>query len=373
MEILSSLNPDNYQSRKVAVAMSGGVDSSLTAILLKKAGFEVIGLTMRLWDNERYGGHTDEKGCCGISTVLDAKKVAASAGIPHYTVDLHNEFEKAVVDNFYNEYISGKTPNPCVLCNSIIKWEILRKKALATGFELFATGHYARIGRNNNGSHFLLTGLDSTKDQSYFLWPLKSKHLTTTIFPLGAMTKTETRQKARELNLKTAHQAESQEICFIPDNDYRGFLKRRTNTETPLSMSEGDILNISGETLGKHNGTAFYTIGQRKGLGIALGHPVYVKALDIENNNVIVGKKDDLLSRSMTVKHLNWFDGYPNRNRFQCQTRIRYRHQGAQSEVSVSAEGVTVTFDEPQSAVTPGQSAVFYDGNIVIGGGIIEK
>ena len=373
LNIFSGLNPDDYTSRKVAVAMSGGVDSSLAAILLKEAGFDVIGMTMRLWDYESYGKSSDERGCCGFSSVMDAKKVASSAGIPHYTVNLYDEFDKTVVDNFFTEYISGRTPNPCILCNKIIKWHVLHKKALSAGFDLFATGHYARIARHNDSSYSLLAGVDSTKDQSYFLWALESKSLSTTLFPLGAMTKRETREKAGKLDLTTAHRAESQEICFIPDNDYRGFLRQWFKTDTPVSMTEGNILDMSGKTLGTHSGTAFYTIGQRKGLGISVGYPVYVKELDAEKNRIIVGSKDDLFSKSMLVKHDNWFVGFFPGKVFRCLTRIRYRHPGVPSEVTVSSDGVTVTFDEPQCAVTPGQSAVFYDGDIVIGGGIIEK
>ncbi len=371
--IFSGLDPDDYPSRKVAVAMSGGVDSSLAAYLLTEAGFEVVGMTMLLMDDEYYSAHSDERGCCGLSQVQDARAVAAMIGIPHYTVNLREEFERKIINDFLKAYISGHTPNPCVLCNRIIKWRALQKKARSIGFDLFATGHYTRIARHSDGSYSLLTGVDSAKDQSYFLWALDPKCLSSTLFPLGMMTKEETRRKARKLQLKTAHRAESQEICFIPDNDYRKFLRHRFKDEIPFSMTEGNIVDKSGKIVGKHNGTACYTIGQRKGLGISAGYPVYVTALDAENNNIEIGRKEDLLSKSMMVRYENWIRGFPPGEVLRCTTRIRYRHPGVTSEVTVSTDGVKVVFDIPQSAVTPGQSAVFYDGEVLIGGGIIES
>ncbi len=253
-QILSGLNPDDYPSRKVAVAMSGGVDSSLSVMILKEAGFEVVGMTMRLWDDESYRVKSDDRGCCGISSFMEAKKVAAMAGIPHYTVNLRDEFSKTVVDDFLKEYISGRTPNPCVLCNSIIKWQALQEKARSIGFDLFATGHYARTARHSDGTYSLLTGVDNEKDQSYFLWSLESKSIASTLFPLGTLTKRETIKKALQLNLGAAHRAESQEICFIPDNDYRSFLRHRLKNETPVSLTEGNILDMSGKSIGKHHG-----------------------------------------------------------------------------------------------------------------------
>ena len=285
IRILSGTNPSDYSSRRVAAAMSGGVDSSLAAILLKEAGFEVVGLTMVLWDYDSCGGaHT--RGCCDLSTVIDAREVAGAAGIPHYTVNLREEFDRLVVEDFVNNYLSGRTPNPCVICNTAIKWEALLRKARSIGCGLIATGHYARIGSNPDGTYSLLTGVDAAKDQSYFLWGLWSSELAATLFPLGAMTKIETRREAVRRNLRTAHRGESQEICFIADNDYGRFLRQRLGGRLPAPLTPGDILDISGRIIGRHRGAAFYTVGQRRGLGVALGYPAYVSRVDAAANTI---------------------------------------------------------------------------------------
>jgi len=371
--ILSGFEPADYPSRKVAVAMSGGVDSSLAAVLLKEAGFEVVGLTMQLWDFERSGGRRNERGCCDLSAFEGAGRVAFKAGIPHYTIDLRAEFERDVVEDFIGEYLSGRTPNPCVRCNTLIKWEIFREKARALGCGLIATGHYARIARHGDGTFSLLRGIDENKDQSYFLWGLDTTKLSCTIFPLGGMTKEETRREAEKRGLKTARRRESQEICFIPDNDYGRFLRDRFPDRPPLPLTEGNILTTSGEIVGRHRGAAFYTVGQRRGLGVAFGRPVYVTAVDTAANTVTIGGEEDMLSRLMTVRDVVWTRGRPPSETFECTTRIRYRHPGALSTVEVLPDSVKVVFRTPQRAVTPGQSAVFYDGEMVVGGGVIEE
>ncbi len=353
--------------------MSGGVDSSLSAVLLKEAGFEVVGLTMVLFDRTGNDGSDGDGSGNDSPAAVAAKKVADDAGIPHYTVNLSAKFESAIIDYFLKTYTSGATPNPCVRCNKLVKWNLLRQKAREIGCDLLATGHYARIARYRDGTNTLMTGVDRTKDQSYFLWKLDSNDLSTTVFPLGMRTKTDTRRSAEKRRLVTSQRAESQEICFIPDNDYRRFLRERLNDNLPVSMNEGNIIDREGKTIGKHHGIAFYTIGQRRGLGLAVGYPVYVTALDAERNLVRVGQKEELLSRSMVVQEANWSRGFPPRDVFRCLTRIRYRHPGAMADVAVTPDGIMVTFDKPQSAITPGQSAVFYDGDIVLGGGIIDK
>ncbi|MBT4482589.1 MAG: tRNA 2-thiouridine(34) synthase MnmA [Candidatus Latescibacteria bacterium] len=371
--ILSGLNPDDYPSSSVAVAMSGGVDSSLAAILLKEAGFEVVGLTMHLWDYDHFGGKGNDRGCCDLSTVEDARKVAFDAGIPHYTVNLREEFEHLVVEDFISEYLSGRTPNPCVRCNTFIKWHALQIKARALGCDLIATGHYARVARNNDDTCSLLAGIDLNKDQSYFLWGLDTEKLAATLFPLGTMTKEETRREADKRNLKTAHRSESQEICFIPDNDYGRFLCNRFPDNPPLPLTEGDILTVSGIPVGRHKGAAHYTIGQRRGLGIAFGHPVYVTSVDTRTNSVTVGEDKDMMLQSMSLTGVVWTRGFPPSNTFRCTTRIRYRHTGSPSEVTLTPDSALVTFDTRQRAITPGQSAVFYDNDVVLGGGVIDK
>lgn len=375
IRILDDLDPRRHRSRKIAVAMSGGVDSSLAAVLLREAGFDVVGLTMLLWDYRRCGAARGERGCCDLSTADDASRVAETAGFPHYTLKLADEFEHAVVDDFVDAYLAGRTPNPCVRCNTVIKWGALRDKARALGCDLIATGHYARIGEHPDGSRSLIAGVDGSKDQSYFLWGLCPDDLASTVFPLGGMTKETVRGEALARNLPTARRAESQEICFITDNDYGRFLAHRfrENSILPLPLTPGNILDTSGRVIGEHRGAAHYTVGQRRGLGIALGSPAYVVRVDAASNTITVGGRNDLLSGEMIVRDLSWGRGVPPGDTFSCTVRIRYRHPGVGAEVSLTPDAAHVRFESPQSAVTPGQSAVFYDGPVVLGGGIIER
>lgn len=376
-----------FQSNRkkvAAVAMSGGVDSSLAAVLLKKQGFDVIGITMHLWDYERYGGniHSDTT-CCSIESMNDARAVCESLDIPHYVLDLREQFQKKVVGQFVAEYFSGRTPNPCILCNQYMKWDVLFQKTKQLGADFLATGHYARIEKcDREGRHVLKQGTDDGKDQSYFLWPLTQDQLGQTLFPLGSMTKEQTRTMAGEYHLKVAEKSESQEICFIPDNNYRRFIEDIMNspaigTKNNLDMApfgDGPIKDRTGKTIGTHKGYPYYTIGQRKGLGIAAPNPLYVTGIDPGENTVYVGFDEDLYEHALSATDLNWISIEQLEEPVTCRAKIRYRHLPATAILSPKGKRtVTLRFHEPQRAITPGQSVVFYDGDTVIGGGIIEQ
>ena len=371
----------------VVIAMSGGVDSSLAAVLLKEQGYGVIGVTMHLWSYESYGGNNQhDSACCSVEAVNDARALCESKNIPHYVLDLRKEFEQKVVGNFVSEYLSGRTPNPCVICNQKMKWQVLFEKAIQLGATRLATGHYAQIEPSpENGRYLLKRGIDNAKDQSYFLWILTQDDLRYTLFPLGSLTKNQTRVLARKHNLMVADKGDSQEICFIPDNNYRRFIEHsmekiqlntNSKSKTPVvsQIRTGPIKDQSGKTVGKHTGYPFYTIGQRKGLGIAAKKPLYVTEIDPNANTVYVGSEEDLYKHSLTATALNWISRPSPHEPVRCAAKIRYRHVPAEATLTPIGDGrISLRFDDPQRAITPGQSVVLYDGEVVIGGGIIEN
>ena len=358
---------------RVLVAMSGGIDSSMAALLLCEQGYEVIGITMKTWDYASAGGSKKETGCCSLDSINDARSVSVNYGFPHYVLDLREEFGESIINNFVDEYLAGRTPNPCVLCNTYIKWDALLKRADQLNCEYIATGHYARI-RQENGRYVLSKGLDETKDQSYVLWGLTQESLKRTIFPLADLTKKEVRKIAMEKGYTDlANKSESYEICFIPDNDYRGFLRRKV-TDIDKRAGEGDFVLADGTVVGKHKGYPFYTIGQRKGLEIAVGEPLYVTKILPETNTVMLGSAEDVKGQKMTVKKINLLKYKQLPENFQALTRIRHKDVGKQCTIhQINENTVEVFFHEKVSAIAPGQSAVFYEGEDVVGGGIIEK
>ncbi len=358
---------------KVLVAMSGGIDSTVAALMLNDQGYEVIGITMKTWDYAASGGGKKETGCCNVDSFNDARLAAVQHGFPHYILDIRDEFGDFVIDNFVDEYLAGRTPNPCVMCNTHIKWRALLKRADALGCDFIATGHYGNIHQHSNGRFYISKGLDDTKDQSYVLWGLQQDLLSRTLLPLGNFRKTEIRQMALDYGYpELAKKSESYEICFVPDNDYRGFLKRRVNG-LEEKVEGGYFVDKSGKILGQHRGYPFYTIGQRKGLDIALGKPVYVTQILPETNTVVLGDETDLNSNTMTVGKLNWlkYDGITDG--MEAITKIRYKDKGTFSNLYNHANGIEVKFYEDAKGIAPGQSAVFYEGNDVIGGGIIQR
>ena len=347
--------------KKVLVAMSGGVDSSVSALLLKERGFEVVGVTMHLGLKGEGSGRPR---CCRPSAVEDAKRVCARLGISHHVFDFSQELEEKVIKKFVDEYLNGRTPNPCVDCNKFIKFGSLLKKAEAMGFDYLATGHYAKI-EEVGGRYFLKKPKDKVKDQTYFLYPIKREAFSKILFPLADLTKEEVRQIARKNKLPVAEKPQSQDICFIPERDYRKFL-----TERIKELREGHIVDLSGKILGRHKGIFFYTIGQRQGLGISWREPLYVIAINPKENKVIVGEKKDLKARGLKVKDLNLLvDELPKR----AFAKLRYTHKGEWCTVGIKDGKLELIFDEPQEAITPGQSVVLYDGDLVLGGGIIEE
>jgi tRNA-specific 2-thiouridylase len=356
------------QKTRVVVGMSGGVDSSAAAALLLEQGYDVVGITLKLWPQDCVNRAEDK--CCGPQAVADARSVAHKLDIPYYLVDEAEDFHNQVISYFAGEYKAGRTPNPCVMCNEKLKFGALISRARRLGAEYIATGHFARVEKNAAGRLLLKRGRDARKDQSYFLFSLRQEQLARTLFPLGELTKTDTREVARQCELKTADKEESMEICFVPDKDYGRFLQQANLVQ----KHRGDIVNLHGQVLGQHEGIEFYTIGQRKGLGLSSPRPLYVIELDAANNRVVVGDESALDRDEFRVERCNWipYDTPPASQ--EVTAKIRYNHPGTPATVTLGPDGgAQVKLHEPQRAITPGQACVFYQDDLVVGGGWISR
>ncbi len=360
------------KNKRVVVAMSGGVDSSVAAALLKVQGYDVIGATMKLFSLPKdYCRSENLRSCCGWKATEDAHRVAISLGISHYVVDFRDKFEKSVILDFCREYSKGSTPNPCIRCNQYIKFDFLMKKLDAFEADYLATGHHALVEYDTiSGRYLLKKGKDKKKDQSYFLYPLTQEQLSRTLMPIGNFTKEKVREKAQKLGLSVAKRHESQEICFIPDNDYVRFLRKRI----PGAFSSGPIVDTKNRVLGQHEGIAHFTVGQRKGMGIAAAKPLYVLSIQRDKNTIVVGPSDQLYEKSLLASHINLISKPRLTKPLEVRAKIRYKHKEAKAILTPrDSDHILLEFEKPQRAITPGQSVVFYDKNVVVGGGIIDK
>ena len=356
-------------SKKVVVGMSGGVDSSVAAMLLRQQGYDVVGVTMQIWQDEAEEVQQENGGCCGLSAVDDARRVAAALEIPYYVMNFKKEFKENVIDYFVEEYQNGRTPNPCIACNRYVKWESLLQRSLSIGAEYIATGHYARVVQLENGRYTLRRSATLAKDQTYALYNLTQEQLKRTLMPVGKYTKDEVRAIAEKINLRIANKPDSQDICFVPDGDYAAYIEEEAGVKVP----EGNFVLTDGTALGRHKGITHYTVGQRKGLGLALGYPAFVLEIRPETNEVVIGTKEESMTTQLRARNLNFMAVEDLTEPLHVFTKIRYNHKGAWCTIEKTGEDeVLCTFDEPQRAVTPGQAVVFYDGEYVLGGGTIQ-
>ena len=354
---------------RVVVGMSGGVDSSVAAWLLKKQGYDVIGVTMQIWQDEEPDLQEENGGCCGLSAVDDARRVAAALEIPYYVMNFKKEFQQNVIDYFTGEYLNGRTPNPCIACNRYVKWEALLERSLSIGAEYIATGHYARVEQLPNGRYTLRRSATLAKDQTYALYNLTQEQLKRTLMPVGVYSKDEIRAMAEEIGLLVADKPDSQDICFVPDGDYARFIKETSGQDIP----EGNFVTPDGKVLGRHKGIIHYTVGQRKGLGLALGYPAFVLEIRPGTNEVVIGTYEESLTRTLRARQLNFMTVEDLTEPVRVFAKIRYNHKGAWCTVEKTGKDeILCTFDEPIRAVTPGQAVVLYDGEYVMGGGPIQ-